>query len=935
MFHPAMKNVAPIRKQIGMPTVFNVLGPLTNPARPEYQVLGVGKRELGPMYAELMKLRGKPAFIVHSTDGIDEISTAAPTDVWEVSGEPLAIKTFQIKPADFGVDEHPLSEVSGGTAAERVQWFRDVLDGKHGALRDFLIINAAAGLYAAGVHADFAAAGAAVKDAIDSGRAKTLVDEYVALTLKEGPELPAVPAVPVAPDIGLPNLTYTTAGGIVCSRTRNSVDPIVAVENMIDALDSHRGMLISSAYEYPGRYTMWDKAFVNPPVMISSNVDVFTVVALNGRGDVLLPAIEKALGSNDAIEKVTAGTDATTGRKTLAGTVAKSETRFTEEERSKQPSIFSVVRGVIDLFFSDKDTNLGLYGAFSYDLCFQFEKQLKQKHARDDDQRDIVLYIPDQILVVDQNKTISWQYDFEFEVENGGSTYGMPRDGEKLVFKGNPDAPATDDHPPGTYAAKVRKAKEKFKCGDLFETVLSQTFFRPCPAPPSELHRRLRKRNPAPYAFLISLGNNEWLVGASPEMYVRVQGDRVETCPISGTIRRGKDAIADEAQIRLLLNNKKEESELTMCTDVDRNDKSRICKPGSVKVLARRQIEKYSKLIHTVDHVEGRLLPDRDALDAFLCHAWAVTVTGAPKTWAMQFVEDNEESARCWYAGAVGGLQFDRNMDTGLTLRTIRIKDGVASVRAGATLLWDSDPDAEEEETRLKASAFLDALKIAHVGGDAAGETGAEEGDGGPKTHILLVDHEDSFVHTLANYIRQTGAKVTTLRTGFDHALVDELAPDIAVMSPGPGSPKDFDCAGTLALFEAKGIPVFGVCLGLQSMVEYFGGELAILGAPIHGKPFSIQHTQGESYTFDGISSPFTAARYHSLYAIKDKLPDVLKVTAETEDGIIMGIEHKTLPFAAVQFHPESILTAHTDGMQLLSNCIQHFLAAAKKPAAE
>lgn len=156
--------------------------------------------------------------------------------------------------------------------------------------------------------------------------------------------------------------------------------------------------------------------------------------------------------------------------------------------------------------------------------------------------------------------------------------------------------------------------------------------------------------------------------------------------------------------------------------------------------------------------------------------------------------------------------------------------------------------------------------------------------------------------------------------------MVDAIAPDVAIMSPGPGCPKDFDTAGTLALFEKKGIPVFGVCLGLQSMVEYFGGELAILGAPIHGKPFAISHEGEGCYTFDGIASPFTAARYHSLYAVKEKLPDVLRVTAETEDGIIMGIEHKTLPFAAVQFHPESILTAHQDGIRLLTNCIQHFV---------
>ncbi len=113
-----------------------------------------------------------------------------------------------------------------------------------------------------------------------------------------------------------------------------------------------------------------------------------------------------------------------------------------------------------------------------------------------------------------------------------------------------------------------------------------------------------------------------------------------------------------------------------MCTDVDRNDKSRICVPGSVRVIGRRQIEMYSRLIHTVDHVEGRLRPGFDALDAFLAHTWAVTVTGAPKAWAMQFIEDHERSPRAWYGGAVGLLGFDGNLNTGLTLRTIRVKDG-------------------------------------------------------------------------------------------------------------------------------------------------------------------------------------------------------------------------------------------------------------------
>ena len=269
----------------------------------------------------------------------------------------------------------------------------------------------------------------------------------------------------------------------------------------------------------------------------------------------------------------------------------------------------------------------------------------------------------------------------------------------------------TADHQPGEYAALVEKAKDYFARGDLFEVVPGQMFVESSPAGPAELFRRLKERNPSPYGFLINLGEGEYLVGASPEMYVRVDEDRVETCPISGTIARGGDPISDAAQILALLNSEKDESELTMCTDVDRNDKSRICRPGSVQVIGRRQIEMYSRLIHTVDHVEGRLRDGFDCLDAFLTHTWAVTVTGAPKLAAMEFIEAHERSPRAWYGGAIGMVCFDGSMNTGLTLRTIRVKDGMAQVRVGATLLYDSEPAAEEAETELKASAFLDVVR--------------------------------------------------------------------------------------------------------------------------------------------------------------------------------------------------------------------------------
>ncbi len=196
-------------------------------------------------------------------------------------------------------------------------------------------------------------------------------------------------------------------------------------------------------------------------------------------------------------------------------------------------------------------------------------------------------------------------------------------------------------------------------------------------------------------------------------MFVRVEGRRVETCPIAGTARRTGDPLQDAENIRELLNSTKEESELTMCSDVDRNDKSRVCEPGSVRVIGRRLIESYAGLFHTVDHVEGTLAEGFDSLDAFLTHMWAVTIIGAPKKWAAQAIENLEKDARGWYGGAVGMISFDGDINTGITIRTIHLRDGIAKYAAGATLLYDSIPAAEEAETRLKATGFFRALNAA------------------------------------------------------------------------------------------------------------------------------------------------------------------------------------------------------------------------------
>jgi len=339
----------------------------------------------------------------------------------------------------------------------------------------------------------------------------------------------------------------------------------------------------------------------------------------------------------------------------------------------------------------------------------------------------------------------------------------------------------------------------------------------------------------------------------------------------------------------------------------------------------------YSRLIHTVDHVEGYLREEFDALDAFLCHTWAVTVTGAPKTWAIQFVEDNERSPRCWYGGAVGMVGFDGGLNTGLTLRTVRIKNGVAEVRAGATLLYDSNPQAEELETELKASAMIDAIVQKKTENEVL-EGFAPKPKIGTNKSIILIDHEDSFVHTLGNYLRQTGATVKTLRSGpsaltaIEKLVENGEKPDMVILSPGPGNPSDFGLSATLDVLTKHKIPGFGVCLGLQGMVEHFGGKLGILDYPMHGKPSPVSLTvagQSDTSIFKGLPSTFEVARYHSLHGKRNELPDCLEVTALSEDGIVMGIQHKSLPFAAVQFHPESILTSPIHGMTILENSLR------------
>lgn len=268
---------------------------------------------------------------------------------------------------------------------------------------------------------------------------------------------------------------------------------------------------------------------------------------------------------------------------------------------------------------------------------------------------------------------------------------------------------------PAAYAALVRRARELIAEGDCIQIVLAQRFdIRPAPEPLA-LYRALRHVNPSPYMFLLETAAAT-LVGASPEPFVRVEGRAgartLVMHPIAGTRPRGADAAADAANEAELRGSEKERAEHVMLVDLGRNDVGRVSKPGTVRVPELMRVDRFSHVMHLTSVVEGTLRDDIDALDAFRACFPAGTVSGAPKIRAMQRIAELETDRRGTYAGAVGYLGFDGSLDTCIAIRTALIADGVCRVQAGAGIVADSDPPAEEAETRAKAGAILRAIEL-------------------------------------------------------------------------------------------------------------------------------------------------------------------------------------------------------------------------------
>jgi anthranilate synthase component 1 len=265
------------------------------------------------------------------------------------------------------------------------------------------------------------------------------------------------------------------------------------------------------------------------------------------------------------------------------------------------------------------------------------------------------------------------------------------------------------------YEQAVLKAKEYIKAGDIFQVVPSQRFHTTISAEPFEVYRALRLINPSPYMYFLRCGGAT-IVGASPEVMVRLEGDRIELRPIAGTRRRGVTEDEDKSLEQDLLADPKERAEHIMLVDLGRNDVGRVSEPGSVNVSELMVIERYSHVMHIVSNVRGKLSSGNDSYDVIRACFPAGTVSGAPKIRAMQIIEELEPTRRGPYAGAVGYFGFSGNMDTCITIRTLVIKGGIAYIQAGGGVVADSDPAAEYQETVNKAKAMMRAVEMAEKG---------------------------------------------------------------------------------------------------------------------------------------------------------------------------------------------------------------------------
>lgn len=370
----------------------------------------------------------------------------------------------------------------------------------------------------------------------------------------------------------------------------------------------------------------------------------------------------------------------------------------------------------------------GAVGFMAYDVVRYFER-LPQTASRDLDVPDAAFLLPDTLVIFDHAKHQLMILANAHNTGDPDAAYddALYRIDQIMDVLRRPLPPIADLAQPlheemrsnltrEQFEDNVRAAKEYIAAGDAFQIVLSQRFSRKTSAPPLTIYRALRALNPSPYMFFLQFGGDYTLMGASPEMMVRLEDGVATVRPIAGTRQRGANAEEDAQLADELLADPKERAEHVMLVDLGRNDLGRVCAYGTVKVPKMMYVERYSHVMHIVSQVEGQLDRSMDAFDLLAATFPAGTLSGAPKVRAMEIIEELEGTRRGPYGGAVGYFSFDGSMDTCITIRALLMQDDIVYIQSGAGIVADSDPAREYDETINKARAISVAIRHAEEG---------------------------------------------------------------------------------------------------------------------------------------------------------------------------------------------------------------------------
>ena len=374
----------------------------------------------------------------------------------------------------------------------------------------------------------------------------------------------------------------------------------------------------------------------------------------------------------------------------------------------------------------------GLAGYFGYDTVRHIEPRLgaRRRDVDDalDDLPDMLLLLTDELAVIDNLAGKIYLIVYADPGEPDAYAHAQERLQQlrrasrtpvTIPFQTATEVTrAVSETGPEAFQAAVRRAKDYIAAGDIMQVVLSQRMHLPFAASPLSLYRALRSLNPSPYMFYYDFGDFH-VVGASPEILVRKEGATVTLRPIAGTRPRGENRDADERLARELAVDPKELAEHLMLLDLGRNDVGHVAATGTVRVTEQMTIERYSHVMHIVSNVEGTLPPGTTSLDVLAASFPAGTVSGAPKVRAMEIIDELEPSARSVYAGAVGYISFQDDMDLAIAIRTSVLRNGVLYVQVGAGIVHDSVPETEWQETLNKARALLRAAELVQLGLDA------------------------------------------------------------------------------------------------------------------------------------------------------------------------------------------------------------------------